>query len=393
MTKLNIESIQDKLFRLKSNTDFIEDILKSSDDELLKRSDFSKYTALEHLLQLSIQIILDIGSHILAEDFHENPATYNEVIIALGEKGIITKEFAKQHEEMAKFRNKLVHDYGNIDQVKVLEYGRFAPEVFRIFGKAFVDYIQKNNVIPSQKGFVIPLIIAIMAVLAIGGGVYVYENNKTEKSAVVDTGTQQTNQNQQQTNTKTLPVTTQQNTSANNTNINNISTCDLKNNSDEKNRCYEEVAIKNVDVNVCSKITTSSTFDHCVVGVAGTAKNISLCTKVKSDNTRNICYGSVAYHTLNISYCDLAISKHPYPSNDGVKELCYANIARELKDVSICEKIKIPTEWDDELGPRPSDFQGGRVYCYQQVAKSLKDKNICEKIISKTEKNKCVSGI
>lgn len=150
MTKLNIESIQDKLFRLKTNTDFIEDILKTSDEELLNGSDHSKYFALEHMLQLSIQIILDIGSHILAQDFHENPATYSEVIITLGEKGITTKEFSKLNEEMSGFRNKLVHDYDNIDKTKVLEYGRNAPEVFRIFGKAFVDYIQKNNVIPPK---------------------------------------------------------------------------------------------------------------------------------------------------------------------------------------------------------------------------------------------------
>ncbi len=31
-----------------------------------------------------------------------------------------------------------------------------------------------------QKGFVLPLIIAIIAVLAVGGGVYVYQNKKTE---------------------------------------------------------------------------------------------------------------------------------------------------------------------------------------------------------------------
>ena len=36
----------------------------------------------------------------------------------------------------------------------------------------------------SQKGFVIPLIIAIVAILAIGGGVYVYENKKVEAPAI-----------------------------------------------------------------------------------------------------------------------------------------------------------------------------------------------------------------
>ena len=58
----------------------------------------------------------------------------------------------------------------------------------------------------SQKGFVVPLLIAIIAVLVIGGGVYIYENKKTEVPAVVDTTTQQANQ-VQQTNTQNPPVT------------------------------------------------------------------------------------------------------------------------------------------------------------------------------------------
>lgn len=36
----------------------------------------------------------------------------------------------------------------------------------------------------KRKGFIIPLLIAIIAVLAIGGGVYVYKNKKTEESIV-----------------------------------------------------------------------------------------------------------------------------------------------------------------------------------------------------------------
>ena len=51
----------------------------------------------------------------------------------------------------------------------------------------------------SQKGFIVPLLLVIIAVLVVGGGVYVYENKKAEVPAVVDTGTQQTN-------TQTPPV-------------------------------------------------------------------------------------------------------------------------------------------------------------------------------------------
>lgn len=55
----------------------------------------------------------------------------------------------------------------------------------------------------SQKGFVVPLLITIIALLVIGGGVYVYRNKKVEAPAVIDTETQQTN-------TQTAPVTSSQ---------------------------------------------------------------------------------------------------------------------------------------------------------------------------------------
>lgn len=58
----------------------------------------------------------------------------------------------------------------------------------------------------SQKGFMVPLLIAIIALLVIGGGVYVYNKEKVETPAVIDTETQQTNQVQQQTTNKTPSV-------------------------------------------------------------------------------------------------------------------------------------------------------------------------------------------
>lgn len=44
-----------------------------------------------------------------------------------------------------------------------------------------------------KKGFVVPLLLAIIAVLVIGGGVYVYQSKKAEAPAVVDAQVQQTN--------------------------------------------------------------------------------------------------------------------------------------------------------------------------------------------------------
>ncbi|MDE2040833.1 MAG: DUF86 domain-containing protein [Patescibacteria group bacterium] len=139
MTPLHVQTIQDKLFRLKQNADFIEDLVRNRSKEL--ESDQPLYNGLEHLMQISIEIIVDVGSHILAEKFHESPSTYEQVITALGTHGIIPKDFAEQQKGMAGFRNLLVHDYDKVDPKQVIAYAHTAPESFRVFGKAFVEQI------------------------------------------------------------------------------------------------------------------------------------------------------------------------------------------------------------------------------------------------------------
>jgi len=69
----------------------------------------------------------------------------------------------------------------------------------------------KNN---FKKGFIVPMLLAIIALLVVGGGMYILNNKKAEAPAPVDnTETQQTSQIQQQTSTQTTPVNTQANNS------------------------------------------------------------------------------------------------------------------------------------------------------------------------------------
>lgn len=68
--------------------------------------------------------------------------------------------------------------------------------------------------INNQKGFVVPLLLAIIAILVIGSGVYVYNNKKAETSTLsVDTEVQTTNQTKQQTNIQEPLVDKQTSTS------------------------------------------------------------------------------------------------------------------------------------------------------------------------------------
>ena len=66
----------------------------------------------------------------------------------------------------------------------------------------------KNN----NKGFILPLLLGIIALLVVGVGVYVYKNKKVEVPIVPETGAQQSDQ-VQQTNTQTPAVNTHTNNS------------------------------------------------------------------------------------------------------------------------------------------------------------------------------------
>lgn len=66
----------------------------------------------------------------------------------------------------------------------------------------------------NQKGFIVPILLAIIALLVLGSGAYIYQNKKVKTPAPVDNiETQHSNRIQQQTNVQNSPVNTQTNNS------------------------------------------------------------------------------------------------------------------------------------------------------------------------------------
>lgn len=101
--------------------------------------------AVLYYLALGIESILDIGSHILTEDFETSPQTYEEVIQLLGKKKVISPLTAKRSSGMGKFRNKMVHEYSHISFEKVYAYLQKAPAEFGRFDQAFGRYLKKSK--------------------------------------------------------------------------------------------------------------------------------------------------------------------------------------------------------------------------------------------------------
>ncbi len=76
----------------------------------------------ERDFQVAIQATIDIGALLLAESATKVPESYKDVLLALGQIGVLPLDFAKKIAPMAQFRNVLVHLYLEIDLRKVYFY-------------------------------------------------------------------------------------------------------------------------------------------------------------------------------------------------------------------------------------------------------------------------------
>lgn len=139
MSPIDRVSINDKLFRLQESTRIIEELLAEKKEEVMDNERLK--SALYFNLVISIETILDIGNHILAENFNKPASSYRDIILGLGEKGIVSKEFSLSNQDMGDFRNKIIHDYDRIDDMQAYQYAVKAPEVFKSFMKSFIDFI------------------------------------------------------------------------------------------------------------------------------------------------------------------------------------------------------------------------------------------------------------
>jgi uncharacterized protein YutE (UPF0331/DUF86 family) len=109
------------------------------------RKDVKISWAVEHGLQLSIQLVLDIGSHLLAELGENNLEDYADIIAALGRVGILPLEFSQKIKPMAGFRNLLVHEYAEIDLGVVYRVLKEGLLDFETFGQYIETYLDEES--------------------------------------------------------------------------------------------------------------------------------------------------------------------------------------------------------------------------------------------------------
>ncbi len=116
----------------------------SETDEKAFKSDYRIYGSAERFLQLAIECILDIGSHIISKLDLEKPETYQDILMILGKNGILPEDFTNKIVKMAGFRNILVHGYVDIKKSVIYDHLQQRLSDFDEFTKYIVKFLDKD---------------------------------------------------------------------------------------------------------------------------------------------------------------------------------------------------------------------------------------------------------
>jgi len=117
--RLEREVIEGKFDIIDRNLSFLGEIKRLSLEQFLES--YRDVQAAKYSLLEIVEACIDIANYIISVRGFRRAEEYSEMFKVLKEEGVIGKGLATKLEDMARFRNLLVHRYGEVDNRRVLE--------------------------------------------------------------------------------------------------------------------------------------------------------------------------------------------------------------------------------------------------------------------------------
>ncbi|MBU1110317.1 DUF86 domain-containing protein [Patescibacteria group bacterium] len=111
---LNIEMLRDRFQEIEDSVLLMKELQEKPKGEFVQKNSLIK-AATENYLRRSLQALLDIAAHLLSRISSVKPSYAREDMYQLGKCGVIDKDFVETAQNMAGYRNRIVHHYLEID--------------------------------------------------------------------------------------------------------------------------------------------------------------------------------------------------------------------------------------------------------------------------------------
>ena len=131
---MDTEKIITKLMQIDEFLELLNQIGSTKEDQFV--NDKILIGSAKYYLQVSIEACLDVANHIIASERLRAPKDYADTFSVLNETGFIPTELCRKLRQMAKFRNRLVHLYSEIDNNYIYGFIRNDLNDFLLFKKA-----------------------------------------------------------------------------------------------------------------------------------------------------------------------------------------------------------------------------------------------------------------
>ena len=133
------EVVLSRIYKVQEYLTYLQQVKNYTKEQYV--NDPMIYGSTERFLHLSIECVIDIGNHVIADMRYRKPESNKDIFLVLLENNIIDEKLKDSLSNMAGFRNILVHDYMRLDRAIVYNILLNNLEDIEQFIEVVVEYI------------------------------------------------------------------------------------------------------------------------------------------------------------------------------------------------------------------------------------------------------------
>lgn len=111
------ERIEKLISTMRESLRLLYEIKEMPKTDFLK--DKHKQGSVKYNLIVAIEAAIDIANHLISKSGFRAPEDYADTFRVLSDAGVLDSKFALELEKMARFRNRLVHIYWDVDLAEI----------------------------------------------------------------------------------------------------------------------------------------------------------------------------------------------------------------------------------------------------------------------------------
>jgi len=105
--------------------------------------------AAERMIQVSVECCLNIGNHVIAGLCLKRADSYVEVFVRLVENGVLPPDLGEQMKSAARFRNRVVHVYLDVEPEEVHSFCSTSGPALISFLRTVLVHLRSKGLLPE----------------------------------------------------------------------------------------------------------------------------------------------------------------------------------------------------------------------------------------------------